>query len=104
MAAPPKELLFVWAVFKVYSQIRSFSMRQQRRTASSTSARAIKASTKPLTSGYALIVDGQMKTEFKTKDRALKEGMELKNRFPKLQVKVFDAEEKRLEELEPVAA
>jgi hypothetical protein len=79
-------------------------MRQQRRTASSASARATKASTKPLTSGYALIVDGQMKTEFKTKDRALKEGMELKNRFPKLQVKVFDAEEQRLEELEPVAA
>jgi hypothetical protein len=45
-----------------------------------------------------------MKTEFKTKDRALKEGMELKNRFPKLQVKVFDAEEQRLEELGPVAA
>jgi hypothetical protein len=79
-------------------------MRQQRRTASSASARATKASSKPLTSGYALIVDGQMKTEFKTKDRALKEGMELKNRFPKLQVKVFDAEEQRLEELEPVAA
>jgi hypothetical protein len=79
-------------------------MRQQRRTASSASARATKASTKPLTSGYALIVDGQVKTEFKTKDRALKEGMELKNRFPKLQVKVFDAEEQRLEELEPVAA
>ena len=79
-------------------------MRQQRRTASSASARAIKASTKPLTSGYALIVDGQMKTEFKTKDRAVKEGIELKNRFPKLQVKVFDAEEQRLEELELVAA
>ena len=79
-------------------------MRQQRRTASSASARATKASTKPLTSGYALMVDGQMKTEFKTKDRALKEGMELKNRFPKLQVKVFDAQEQRLEELEPVAA
>jgi hypothetical protein len=39
------------------------------------------------------MVDGQMKTDFKTKDRALKEGMELKNRFAKLQVKVFDAED-----------
>jgi hypothetical protein len=78
-------------------------MRNPRRTAASASARA-KAPTKPLTSGYALVVDGQMKTAFETKDRALKEAMELKNRFPKLQVKVFNAEEQQLEELELTAA
>ena len=78
-------------------------MRHPRRTAASAPARA-KAPTQPLTSGYALVVDGQMKTAFETKDRALKAAMELKNRFPKLQVKVFNAEGQRLEELELTAA
>jgi hypothetical protein len=38
--------------------------------------------------GYALIVDGQLKTEFKSKDHALKAATDLKGRFPMLQVKV----------------
>jgi hypothetical protein len=77
-------------------------MRQQRRTAAAAPApvRVNKATTEPLTSGYALVVDGQMKTEFKTKDGALKAARDLKNRFPRLQVKVYDAEEKRSEEIE----
>jgi hypothetical protein len=78
-------------------------MRHPRRTAASASARA-RAPTKPLSSGFALVVDGQIKTAFETKDRALKEAIELKNRFPKLQVKVFNAEEQQLEELELTAA
>jgi hypothetical protein len=41
-----------------------------------------------------------MKTEFKTKDGALKAARDLKNRFPRLQIKVYDAEEKRSEEIE----
>jgi hypothetical protein len=45
-----------------------------------------------------------MKTEFKTKDGALKAARDLKNRFPRLQVKVYDAEEKRSEEIELPAA
>lgn len=53
-----------------------------------------------LTSGYALIVDGQTKKEFETQDRALQAARELKGRFPNLQVKVFDAESKQSETIE----
>jgi hypothetical protein len=56
------------------------------------------------TSGYALVVDGQMKTEFKTKDRAVNTARDLKSRFPMLQVKVYDAEQKRSDEIELAAA
>jgi PP-loop superfamily ATP-utilizing enzyme len=79
-------------------------MRQQRTTAAPAPARATRASIEPLTSGYALVVDGQMKTEFKTKDPALKAARDLKGRFPMIQVKVYDAEEKRTEEIELAAA
>ena len=54
--------------------------------------------------GYALIVDGQVKTEFKTQDQALKAARELKGRFPMLQVKIYDAESKRSEDMELTAA
>jgi len=53
---------------------------------------------------YALIVDGQVKTEFKTQDQALKAARELKGRFPMLQVKIYDAESKRSEDMELTAA
>ncbi|WP_024508592.1 hypothetical protein [Bradyrhizobium sp. ARR65] len=49
--------------------------------------------------GYALIVDGQLKGEYKAKDRALKVATDLKGRFPMLQVKVYDAEAKRSEQI-----
>jgi hypothetical protein len=55
-------------------------------------------------SGYALIVDGQAKKEFDTQDRALKAARELKGRFPNLQVKVFDVENKQSETIELAAA
>ena len=45
-----------------------------------------------------LIVDGQVKTEFKELDRALKAARDLKGRFPMLQVKVYDAENRRSED------
>ena len=48
-------------------------------------------------SGYALVVDGQAKKEFDNRDRALKSARELKGRFPNLQVKVFDAENRQSE-------
>jgi len=57
-----------------------------------------------LTSGFALIVDGQAKKEFDTQDRALKAARELKGRFPNLQVKVFNAETKQSETIELAAA
>jgi hypothetical protein len=56
------------------------------------------------TSGYVLVVDGQAKKEFDTQDHALKAARELKGRFPNLQVKVFDAENKQSETIELAAA
>jgi len=80
-------------------------MREQRRMAAPERLHRVNRATIELpTSGYALVVDGQMKTEFKTKDRALKVARDLKGRFPVLQVKVYDAEEKRSEEIELAAA
>ena len=48
---------------------------------------------------YALIVDGRAKSEFKTKEGAGNEPRELKQRFPMLQIKVYDAEANRSEEI-----
>jgi hypothetical protein len=44
--------------------------------------------------GYALEVDGRLKTEFKTKEGAQKGAEELKKRFPILKVKIYDAQTK----------
>lgn len=41
--------------------------------------------------GFALEVDGRLKTEFATKEGAEKGAAELKRRFPMLQVRVYDA-------------
>ena len=79
-------------------------MRQQRTQRMSTPAPVYKPAIKPPTSGYALIVDGQVKTEFNTHDRALKAARDLKGRFPMLQVKVYDAEKKSSETIELAAA
>jgi hypothetical protein len=78
-------------------------MRQQRTqhapmAAPATTSRA--APTDLPTSGYALIVDGQAKREFKTQDSANQAAKDLKGRFPNLQVKVYDAESKRVEQIE----
>jgi hypothetical protein len=51
------------------------------------------------TNGYALIVDGHIKNEFKTKEGAEKGARELKLRFPLLQIKVYNAEAKVSEEV-----
>jgi hypothetical protein len=64
-------------------------MRQQRRMAAPAPA-PVRATAAPPASGYTLVVDGQMKAEFKMKDGALKAARDLKNRFPRLQVKVYD--------------
>ena len=56
------------------------------------------------TSGFSLVVDGQAKKEFDTRDRALQAARELKERFPRLQVKVFDAEKKQSETIELAVA
>ena len=52
------------------------------------------------TTGYALEVDGRLKTEFATKEGARTGAEELKKRFPMLRVKVCDAETKTKEEIQ----
>jgi hypothetical protein len=49
--------------------------------------------------GYALKVDGRLKTEFETKEGARTGAAELKKRFPMLRVKVYDAQTKTEEEI-----
>ena len=55
-------------------------------------------------SGYAVVVDGQIKTEFKTKEGAQNGARDLKRRFPMLQIKVYDAETKHIQDIELVKA
>jgi len=50
--------------------------------------------------GYALEVDGRIKTEFQTKEGARRGAVELKNRFPTLQIKIYDAASKMRETVE----
>ena len=44
------------------------------------------------TSGYAIVVDGCVKTEFETRDGVESGARDLKRRFPMLQVKIYDAQ------------
>jgi len=55
-------------------------------------------------SGYAIEVDGRMKAEFATKDGARTGAVELKKRFPALQVRIYDAQTMEREEVEPLRA
>ncbi|QOZ51574.1 hypothetical protein XH90_09405 [Bradyrhizobium sp. CCBAU 53338] len=43
-------------------------------------------------SGFALIVDGRVKTEFTTREGADSGARDLKQRFPSLQIRIYDAE------------
>ena len=51
------------------------------------------------TSGYALEVDGRLKTEFTTRDGAKAGAEELKKRFPLLRVRIYDAQTRTREEV-----
>jgi hypothetical protein len=53
-----------------------------------------------MTEGFGLEVDGRMKTVFPTLEAAQR-ARDLKAEFPMLQVKVYDAAEKKLLELSP---
>ena len=75
-------------------------MRKQHTQRTSAAAPVYRAKSGLPTSGYAVIVDGQIKAEFDTHDRALKTARDLKGRFPKLQVKVYDAQKKHSEKIE----
>jgi hypothetical protein len=80
-----------------------FPMRHQGQKRTATPAPRPRDNELP-TSGYALIVDGHFKAIFASNDQVLKAGKDLKGRFPMLQVKVYDAEGKRSEEIELAAA
>ncbi len=51
-----------------------------------------------MTEGFGLEVDGRMKTVFPTLEAAQKRARDLKAEFPMLQVKVYDAAEKKLDD------
>jgi DMSO/TMAO reductase YedYZ molybdopterin-dependent catalytic subunit len=44
--------------------------------------------------GYYLEIDGKIKTEYETSDDALKAGLELKKKYPNIQVIVYGAKER----------
>lgn len=43
------------------------------------------------TTGFAVEIDGRLKTEFATKEGAELGAIELKRRFPMLQIRIYDA-------------
>ena len=46
------------------------------------------------TDGYVLTVDGKLKTRYETESEANAEGSKLKQRFPVIQVVVYDAKDR----------
>jgi hypothetical protein len=65
-----------------------------------TPARMLKPVKELPQSGYAVVVDGQVKTDFMTKEGAENGARDLKRRFPMLQIKVYDAATKRAQEID----
>jgi len=52
------------------------------------------------TTGFAIEIDGRIKTEFDTREGAESGALELKRRFPALQVRVYDAETQSRHEIQ----
>ena len=46
------------------------------------------------TEGYVLEIDGKFKTKYETSEQAMKAGLELKKKYPQIQVKVYDAKKR----------
>jgi hypothetical protein len=46
------------------------------------------------TEGYGLEVDGWIKSQYPTVEAAAKVGLELKQKYPNLQIRVFDAKQR----------
>jgi hypothetical protein len=51
------------------------------------------ANTSPIV-GYVLEIDGKFKTKYETSEQAMKESLELKKKYPQIQVNIFDAKER----------
>ena len=49
---------------------------------------------RPPAEGFAIVIDGQFKTEFDTVAAAEASGRKLKSTYPMLQVQIYDAEKK----------
>jgi len=47
--------------------------------------------------GFAIIVDGRAKTTFATKEGAHRAAVELKDRFPAIQIKIYNATARQIE-------
>lgn len=43
--------------------------------------------------GYVIEIDGKFKLEFETSEAAMKSALELKKKYPQIQVNVYDAKE-----------
>jgi hypothetical protein len=43
------------------------------------------------TEGYVLEIDGKFKSQYETSEQATKVGLELKTKYPQIQVKIYDA-------------
>jgi hypothetical protein len=63
-----------------------------------------RASTDTASTDYGLIVDGLRKAEFKTHENALQAATDMKRRFPRLQVKVFNPETRLTETIDLATA
>jgi hypothetical protein len=48
----------------------------------------------PPTEGYSVEVDGKLKAQFATQESAFEAGIEIKKRFPFIQVRIYDAKER----------
>ena len=46
------------------------------------------------TEGYILEVDGKLKSEFESSEASMKAALELKTKYPHIQVKVYDAKKR----------
>jgi hypothetical protein len=46
------------------------------------------------TEGYVLEIDGKFKSEYESAEATIKVGLELKKKYPYIQVKVYDAKER----------
>ena len=44
--------------------------------------------------GYVVEIDGKFKSEYGTSEEALKAALELKKKYPQIQVKMYDAKER----------
>jgi hypothetical protein len=81
-------------------RFKRLTLKVQERAENQENRRMVAAVRELPTTGYALEVDGRLKTEFETKEGAWTGAEELKKRFPMLRVKVYDAETKTTEEFQ----